>query len=93
MWSCKARTVISSKAVPLPSAPLPPSSILSAIPLVTKFSLVLLDVWLSSRIVYPTSDEFVPTLPGASPSSWDTRCASDIAEIRLGSVTEGSNEQ
>lgn len=63
-----------------------PSSIRSAIPFVTYASRVVLDVLLSSRIEYPTKEPLLPTAPGASPSSRDTRVASEIAEIRLGSV-------
>ena len=67
--------------------PEPPSSILRAIPFVTNESRVFLEVWLSSRIEYPTKDEFVPTAPGGSPSSRETRWAREIADIRRGSVT------
>lgn len=79
-------TVISSKAVPCPPLPLPPSSILNAIPFVTKANLVFLVVLLSKRIEYPTKDDNVPTLPGGSPSSSETLCAREMAEIRRGSV-------
>lgn len=82
----KELTVISSNAVPWPHCPVPPSNILSAIPLVTKASRVFLDVLLSSRIEYPTRELIVPTAPGASPSSRETRCAREIADIRRGSV-------
>lgn len=65
-------TVISSKAVPWPPSPVPPSSIRSAIPFVTKAKRVFREVLLSRRIEYPTKELRVPTALGASPSSRDT---------------------
>jgi hypothetical protein len=55
-------------------------------PLVTKASRVFLDVLDSKRMEYPTRDASVPTALGASPSSRETRCAKEMAEIRRGSV-------
>lgn len=78
-------TVISSKDEPLCSIILP-SSIRNAIPFVTYASRVVLDVLLSRRMEYPTKDPFVPTAPADSPSSRETRVASEMADIRLGSV-------
>jgi hypothetical protein len=40
----------------------------------------------SKRIEYPTREANVPTALGASPSSFDTRWANEMAEIRRGSV-------
>lgn len=47
---------------------------------------VALATLLSKRMLYPIRERFVPREPGASPSSCETRWASEIAEIRLGSV-------
>ena len=80
--------MISSNAVPFPPlGAVPPSSMRRAIPLVTNASFVFLDTQLSSRIEYPTSEDKVPTWPAESPSSCETRWASEMAEIRRGSVT------
>lgn len=58
----------------------------NAIPFVTNAKQVRLETLLSNRIEYPTMEEGVPTAPGGSPSSRDTRCAREIAEMRRGSV-------
>ena len=55
-------------------------------PFVTNVRRVFFDVILSKRIEYPTSELGVPIAPGGSPNSRETRCASDMAEIRRGSV-------
>ena len=68
-----ALTVISSKAMPWPPGPDPPSSIRKAIPFVTKVRRVFFDVMLSRRIEYPTSELGVPSALGGSPNSRETR--------------------
>ena len=55
-------------------------------PFVTNVRRVFFDVILSKRIEYPTSELGVPNAPGGSPNSRETRCASEMAEIRRGSV-------
>jgi hypothetical protein len=55
-------------------------------PFVTNVRRVFFDVILSKRIEYPTSELGVPIAPGGSPNSRETRCASEMAEIRRGSV-------
>ena len=57
-----------------------------AMPFVTYDSRVVLDVLLSSLTVYPTNDPMFPAVLGGSPSSTETRCASEMADIRRGSV-------
>jgi hypothetical protein len=44
---------------------------------------VFRDVQFSSLIEYPTMEDIDPTWFGASPSSCETRWASEMAEIRL----------
>ncbi len=77
-------TVSSSKAVPCPPCPVPPSSIRKAIPLVTNARRVFLVVLLSRRIEYPTREFKVPTAPGKSPNSLETpeQVVSDSGNVR-----------
>jgi hypothetical protein len=63
---------MSSKAVPCPPWPVPPSNIRSAMPFVTKANRVFRETLLSRRIEYPTRELALPTVFGASPSSRDT---------------------
>jgi hypothetical protein len=65
----------------------PPSSMRSTIPVVAYTRRAFLPILLSSRTPLPTSDESEPTTPGASPSSCETRSASEMALMRRGSVT------
>ena len=85
-------TVISSKAVPCPPWPVPPSNIRSAIPFVTKAKRVFREMLLSRRIEYPTRELAVPTAFGASPSSRDTPACSAWERCMKGGQNDANVE-